>query len=486
MAANRSNSRFNNLQSKSAATFSSVRDRVSYTKTTSFIQRHSFMSFVLALLTLFGLIVLGSTVFAPKPVEEKVADASKQIELYKIGDAPKITVQGEVEKSGVVKIVAQAPGIVSAINVTEGQQVGKGGQLLSLASNYQGGNAAGVQAQLARNSYTLAKDTQVAQKDLINKQREIARKTDANADEIRDISARSIDETRGSLDQNQAIIDQLSTALSATTDPAARTQLEGQKAQLQSGINQLKVGLRQTEYSVSGDKPQAQLSDIGREITLKQLEIQEKTLDSGLEAARLSSVLAGISAAAMYPAAPFVGRVERINVRIGEAVTPGTVLATITGTVSNITVVANVSKNVAQNISKIEESEIIVNGKPIVLMPSYVTTEAVSGQQYAVIYQIGEGYTNLFTDASFVEVKIPVGSGDTSSIVPMIPVDAVFQTQDEAYVFIKNEDKAVSRKVTLGEVQGSYVAVTEGLLGQEEVIISRNVVDGDKVVEVIQ
>jgi len=483
MAANRSNPRFNNLRSKSASAFSTVRDRVSYGNTTSFIQRRPFASFLLALLILFGLIVLGSTVFAPKPVEEKVADASKQIELYKIGDAPKITVQGEVEKSGVVKIVAQAPGIVSAINVTEGQQVSKGGQLLSLASNYQGGNAAGVQAQLARNSYTLAKDTNDAQKDLINKQREIARKTDANADELRDISARSIDETRGLLDQNQALLDQLNTAITATTDPATKQQLEGQKAQLQSGVNQLRGGLRQTEYSVSGDKPQAQLSDIGRELALKQLEIQEKSLASGLEAARLSSVLASISASAMYPASPFAGRVERINVRIGEAVNPGTVLATITGSVSNITVVANVSKNVAQNISKIEESEIIVNGKPIVLMPSYITTEAVSGQQYAVTYQIGEGYTNLFTDASFVEVRIPVGSSDTGSIIPMIPVDAVFQTQDEAYVFIRTEEKAVSRKVTLGEVQGSYVAVTEGLSGQEEIILSRNVVDGDKVAE---
>ncbi len=82
-------------------------------------------------------------------------------------------------KSGVIKIVAQAPGIVSGINVYEGQEVVKGGQLLSLSSNYQGGNAAAVQAQIAKNSYNLAKDTNETQKDLINKQREIANKTDA-------------------------------------------------------------------------------------------------------------------------------------------------------------------------------------------------------------------------------------------------------------------------------------------------------------------
>lgn len=484
MANKTSQSRINSLKNRTSLTYSSVRERVSYAKTTAFIQRRPFFSFFLALLLMFALIVLGSTVFAPKPVEEKAADAPKQVEMFKIGSAPKVSVQGQVEKSGVIKIVAQAPGIVSAINVYEGQQVGKGGQLLSLSSNYQGGNAAAVQAQIARNSYNLAKDTYETQKDLINKQREVASKTDANADELRDISARSIDETRGLLDLNQSLLDQLNTAITNAPDAQTKAELEGQKAQLQSGVNQLRAGLRQTEYSVSGDKPQAQLSDLGREIALKQLDVQEKSLASGLETARLSSVLAGISAAAMYPATPVNGVVQRIHVRVGESVNPGTTLATISGAVSNITIVANVPANIAQNLSKIEESEIIVNGKPIMLMPSYVTTEAISGQQYGIIYQVGDGYSNLFTDDAYVEVRIPVGTGDTNSIVPMVPVDSVFQTQEAAYIYVKEGETAHSRIVKLGDVQGGYVAIIEGLNGQEEIIASRNVVDGDKVVEV--
>jgi multidrug efflux pump subunit AcrA (membrane-fusion protein) len=486
MANKTSHSRLQSLRSKSSTTFSSVRERFSYGKTTSFIQRRPFISFFVALTLMFALIVLGSTVFAPKPVEEKTADAPKQVETFKIGSAPRVSVQGQVEKSGVIKIVAQAPGIVSGINVYEGQEVVKGGQLLSLSSNYQGGNAAAVQAQIAKNSYNLAKDTNETQKDLINKQREIANKTDANADELRDISARSIDETRGLLDLNQSLLDQLNIAITNAPDQKTKAELEGQKAQLQSGLNQLRAGLRQTEYAVSGDKPQAQLSDIGREIALKQLEIQEKSLASGLETARLSSILAGISASAMYPATPVTGIVQRIHVRVGEAVNPGTTLATISGAVSNITIVANVPANIAQNLSKTEESEIIVNGKPIMLMPSYVTTEAISGQQYGVIYQVGDGYTNLFTDDAFVEVRIPVGSGDTNSFVPMVPVDAVFQTQDAAYMYVKEGDIAHSRTVKLGNVQGGFVAIIEGLNGQEEIIASRNVVDGDKVVEVAE
>lgn len=471
--------------------FSMVKERVSYGKTVSFIQRRPFASFFLALGLLFLLILMGSTIFAPRPVDEKKADAPKQVETFKIGSAPRVTVQGEVEKSGVIKIVAQTPGVVTAINVIEGQQVGKGAQLISLSSNYQGGNAAAIQAQLAQNQYKLAKDTFEAQKDLINKQQEIARKTDSNADELRDISARSIDETRGLLDLNQSLLDQINANIdqleqqtpSATTS-AAIAQAQGQQAQLQAAVNQLRSGLRQGEYQASGDKPPAQLSDLGREIALKQLEVQEKTLEAGKETARLSAALAWVQSSLMFPSAPFSGLVERVHVRLGEAVNPGATLVTLSGDVSNITVVAYVPQSVAQNVSHFEESELTVDGKTIMLMPSYITTEAINGQLYGVIFQLGDEYRNLFTDSSFVEVRVPFGTGDTSSITPSIPVDAVFQTQEEAYVFVEENGVARSRKITLGKVQGGFVGVEEGLIGQETVIVSRNVIDGDRVTDV--
>ena len=62
--ANRSHNTYNSVKSKSVSALSSVRERVSYTNTTSFIQKRPFISFFLALIIMFGLIVLGSTVFA--------------------------------------------------------------------------------------------------------------------------------------------------------------------------------------------------------------------------------------------------------------------------------------------------------------------------------------------------------------------------------------------------------------------------------------
>ena len=105
-------------------------------KTSTLIVRRPFISFLTALGILLILIILGSTIFKAKPVDQPKQAEVKSVQTFKIGVSPKVSTQAQVEKSGVIKVVAQMPGIVSYINVIEGDQVGKGQQLLGLASNY--------------------------------------------------------------------------------------------------------------------------------------------------------------------------------------------------------------------------------------------------------------------------------------------------------------------------------------------------------------
>jgi hypothetical protein len=65
--------------------------------------------------------------------------------------------------------------------------------------------------------------------------------------------------------------------------------------------------------------------------------------------------------------------------------------------------------------------------------------------------------------------------------VPFIPLDAVFQTQDQSYVFVIQGGKAVSKSITTGQVVGGQVEVTSGLENKDQVILDRNVVAGDTV-----
>ncbi len=449
-------------------------------KTSTLIVRRPFISFLTALGILLILIILGSTIFKAKPVDQPKQAEVKSVQTFKIGVSPKVSTQAQVEKSGVIKVVAQMPGIVSYINVIEGDQVGKGQQLLGLASNYQGGNALSVARQIAQTQNNLSTQTYDTQKDLIAKQREIADRTDANADQLRDIANRSLDESRSLLDLNESLLSSLDSQISQSTG-SAQESLKSQKAQFLGAVNQLKQGIRQSEFQSASDKPPAQLSDLQREITLKNLEIQEKSLEANKQISNLSLLAAQITEAQMYPAAPFAATVERVHVRIGEAVNPGTVLITLNQTTDDIILNAEVTAATAKNLSKFEKSVIHIGNKTLELAPFYVSSEATNGQMYSVLYILGDEYKELFTDKSFVQIDIPVGAPDTNSVVPFIPLDAIFQTQDESIVYIVKNDKAESKKVKLGEVQGRYVAVTDGIDTNDEIILSRTVVEGDQI-----
>lgn len=458
-------------------------------KVPGFVRSRPFTSFFIILALLFTLILLGSTVFKTKPLEEPKQASEKQVETFKIGSSPKINIQAKVEKTGVIKIVAQAPGIVSAINTFEGEEVYKGKNLISLSSNYYGGNAASLGRQIAQNQYNLSKDTLDSQKELITKQKQLAEKSDSNSDEMRDIANRSLEETRSLLDLNEALLNQTNTNinnLKQTLTPNDLSnptifQAEAQKSQLQSAVAQLRSAVRNTELAAAGDRPPAELSNLQRETTLKNLEIQEKSLLANHEISRLQVALAQVNEAAMYPTTPFKGVVERVHVRVGEAVNPGATLVTISGIEGKIVLESKVPASIAKNLSQLENSTLNVRAQTINLMPAYISSEATEGQLYSIIYHVPDEYQEFFTDGGYVSISIPVGKPDTNSVVPFLPLDSIFQTQDESTVYVVKDGEAVSRKIQLGEVQGSYVAVMDGINAGDEIILSRNVVEGDKI-----
>jgi multidrug efflux pump subunit AcrA (membrane-fusion protein) len=184
----------------------------------------------------------------------------------------------------------------------------------------------------------------------------------------------------------------------------------------------------------------------------------------------------------MYPASPFGGVVDKIFVKVGENVQSGTMLASISGFDQHAEVVVNVPENVAKNISAFEPSVLTIGNKEISMMPTYVSKDATNGVLYSVIYQLDDSFSPSLTNLSFVKVKLAIGVADTTNIDPFIPLDSVIQTQEESYVFIV-DDKNIARvkKIKLGQIQGRYVEVLEGLPNDSQIILDRNVIEGDKV-----
>lgn len=445
-------------------------------------------SFVVLLIVLFALIAASNQITKPKEDTEPVESPVKEVQTFNIGQAPMVTLNAQVQKSGVVQIVAQAPGIVSRVHVTEGKSVKRGQTLISTGSNYNGASAASVSRQLAQTQYSSAKDTFNLQKEIIGKQREMADKTDSSADDLRSITNKSLGETRDLISLNENILGAVDANLKTLEDTNVGgvnddliLQTKQLKAQLLAGLNQARSGLRSAEFAESGDKAPAQLSNLSRELAQKQLDLQEKSLALGLETARLQLKLAQISESVMFPSAPFAGTVERVHVRVGQTVSPGTPLVTLSGSSTTITATALVPRQVAQGINKLQSSYLEIDGEKIEAAPIYVSKEATNGQLYSVIFAVPEEHEAKVTDLAFIDVEVPVGQDFSAVAYPFIPLDAVEQTQDTAVVFTVDGDKAHGKNVTLGEVQGNFVQIISGLSATDVVILNRNIISGDKV-----
>ena len=216
-------------------------------------------------------------------------------------------------------------------------------------------------------------------------------------------------------------------------------------------------------------------------LTLKQLDIQQKALGLNKEVSRLNLQLAQITEGLLHPVSPIAGIVERVYVKTGQVVSPGTPLMQISGESDSLIAVVPMSSDMAKSVSKTLVSTIYIGDKSYQAVPFYVSGDATDGSLFTAQYIIPTEYNSLVTDRQFLIIKIPVASPSTGGTIPFIPLDSVFQTQDESYVFVVKDGYAESKRVILGQVVGSYVEVKEGLGENDQVILNRNVINGDPV-----
>jgi RND family efflux transporter MFP subunit len=477
----KANTLWPNIKSQRAAfSPSSVIKRVTY-----LIQRRPFLSFGAALLLLLGLIIVSSLFFKPQTTETPKANNTKEVKVYSIGSVPKIRVQAQIEKSGVIKIVSLTGGVVSSINVSEGEQVDKGANLINLVSDYQGENAAGLQLSFAAKQAQLTADTFNTQKDIIAKQKEVANQTESNASQLRDISSKSLIDTHSLIDLNQSIVDTLNNNLTnlqnsggSDADILAAKQLV---SQMQSAQLQLRSSQRNLDYQSNGDKPPAQLARLQKDLTLEQLDIQEKSLQLNKEVSQLQVALASVNASLFHPVAPVSGTIERIYVREGQMVSPGTPLLMLSDGNKRFLAVAKVPNKIARSVSQFEPSSLLIGNNILALNPGFISDEATDSQMYAIIFTLPDSVEKVVTDGEYIPVDLPVGLPNTTAAVPFIPLDAVFQTEDQSIVYLVKDGKAAGKNLKLGNVVGGYVEVLSGLQSGDQVILDRTVIEGDAI-----
>lgn len=450
-------------------------------------RRKPFAAFLTLLAILLVLIAASNLLQRPKVQKEQVVHAPKPIKVFTVGTSPVATMQAKIEKTGSITILAQSAGIVREINVKEGKTVKKGANLVQLASNYAGANVFALQRAIAQKQYENTKSTFDAQKEILAKNKEIAETSESNSGELREITRKTLEDTRNLIRLNEDIVATLDKTIRDQEAAGATSKdllpLKQQKSQFESGLLQLRQGLSQAEYAGSDTKPPADLARLQKEVAIKSIELQEKGLALGLEISRLQLQLAYVQESQYHPTAPFAGVVEKVFVKPADAVQPGTPLLTLTGN-ANATAKATVyvTQNVAEQVSTSLESAFYIDGNEYKARPLHVSTAPVKGSLYAITYILPLLAGNNVDSEEYVQVSIPLTGQTTSAIAPLVPIDAVYQTQGKSYIFVVNNGKASTLPVEVRGITGAF-ALLEGRVEQgTQIITTRGVIEGEQVV----
>lgn len=461
-------------------------------RATRFINRRPLLSFLVFLTLLVALIALGNQLRQPATEDTKPEPVAKTVQIFDTTQAPTITIQAQVEKSGIIRLVAQTGGIVQQVRVREGDRVKRGTQVLSLSSNYLGGNVMSISRQISQRSYQFQQDTYNNQKATIATNRELANRGETQQAQLRQIARDSLADTRTLISLNEDMLEQIESQITALeAQPTSPTNeqtlmtLRSSRIQVLSALVNLRSGLRNAEYLNDDEKDAAEMAHLTRDATLKQLELQEQSLELNKDLAALNLRIAQINESLMFPASPCAGVVERVYVQVGQSVSPGTVLATIKADTSSAEAVALLSADIARSLSPLAEGTVEINDQSLVLPMRYISQDATDGSLHAAYFTLPEEFAALTANTSYLNIRIPVGMVLTSGSLSYAPLDAVYQGQASSHVYVAEDIdgrlQAVSRQVTLGQVFGNYVEIKDGLQAGDKVIINRNIIEGDVV-----
>lgn len=400
---------------------------------------------------------------------------------------------GTVKNLKAITLVAQTAGPVSSIKVHEGDVIKAGTWLLTQSSAYAAGSAPAVQRQIAGKNAQLAEETLRSTSQIVAKNREIADQNRSNTEELRKISEKSIDDTKGLIATTEQVVQKLESDITAEQNGANnQSVIQGLRQQLityKSMLNGNRSSLRSIEYSVGTDNAPNKLADASRDLVYASTELQLKSAEMAKEIAALNYQAAKIMEATTRVAAPFASTVEKIYVQEGQYVTPGTPVAKITGN-SELLLSISVSGSIAARIDQAKNLTLFLKDGPsetaISLPIAHVSSTPISGQMYEVQALLPSNLAVWAPEESSVRVKLPLYEVSVDQGNAFVPIDAVFITNTGATVLVFQDGKAIQRPIKLGELVGSSIEVIDGIVSGDIIILDRRVIDQQAVEVQIQ
>lgn len=414
-------------------------------------------------------------------------DIVKEVTTFKVGLEPEIVVSGKIVNSSTIELRAQTSGVVNRIYVENGDKLSTGSTILALTSTYSGRNAQTIQREIAEKQYQNRLETNEIQREIVDNQIRQANETNTKLEKLQEIADQSKQDTQQLLDLNLDVLEQIEETIEQLEEgnsDGSNDELIFQNKQLQiqyqSAVNSSRNAIRNLEIQ-DEDSVDSALADIQKEITLDQLELQKRGLQLSEDISKLQLDLAKLNERLMYPSMPLSGTVEKVHVNQGDLVNPGNLIATVTTDKGDLTVEALVTKQVANRLSVDSISRLEIEDEVFRLNPTYVSSVPTNGSLYSVFYDLSDQAVDTLADGQNINISISLSYSNKGNGEIYIPLETVHLTQEGGFVYLVDGETAVSRQIEIGQITGNFVEVITGVNEGEELILNRNVIDGDKI-----
>ena len=176
--------------------------------------------------------------------------------------------------------------------------------------------------------------------------------------------------------------------------------------------------------------------------------------------------------------APISGRVESVGVEVYDHVNNNAELAVISGE-GDKRITTYVSERMVQHLSEGDEIEVEKNGKTYT---GHLTEISTIVDTDTGLFKVKAELENTDEIATGSTVKIIMVT-DRSENVMLVPVDAIYYSGGNAYVYVVNDNIASMKPVTVGLYDTENAEIKDGLTDDDNVVStwSNNLYEGAEV-----
>lgn len=200
-------------------------------------------------------------------------------------------------------------------------------------------------------------------------------------------------------------------------------------------------------------------------------EAQFRQTQAQLQLAEATSALAQIQLRDATVTAPFGGTITQRKVEPGEAVSPMS-LVFVLAQLDDVYAELVVPERQREGLRVGQSVAITVDALPGMSLPGKIAeiqpAATISSRSFTVKVRV-TNTQRVLRPGMFTRGAITVAVRPN---VLQIPASAVLTTASKPIVFVVQEDKAVRREVTLGDLQNGMVEITSGLNPNDQVITS--------------